>query len=77
VVMGSLYFGLATPTESAAVGVVIAIALARLFGRFDLELMHHCFRQTAVLTGTILLIICGAFILNVTISVLGIPQVLT
>jgi C4-dicarboxylate transporter, DctM subunit len=77
VVMGSLYFGLATPTESAAVGVVIAIVLARGFGRFDFEAMHHCFRQTAILTGTILLIICGAFILNVTISVLGIPQVLT
>jgi tripartite ATP-independent transporter DctM subunit len=77
VVMGSLYFGLATPTESAAVGVVIAIVLARAFGRFNFELMHHCFKQTAVLTGTILLIICGAFILNVTISVLGIPQVLT
>ncbi len=76
-VMGSLYFGLATPTESAAVGVIIAVVLARAFGRFNLELLHHCFRQTAVLTGTIILIICGAFILNVTISVLGVPQVLT
>ncbi|HKU97049.1 MAG TPA: TRAP transporter large permease subunit [Vineibacter sp.] len=77
VVMGSLYFGLATPTESASVGVIIAMLLAWRFGRFDLNLLHHCFRQTAVLTGTILLIICGAFILNVTISVLGIPQTLT
>ncbi len=77
VVMGSLYFGLATPTESASLGVIIAVFLARWFGRFDLGLLHHCFRQTAVLTGTILLIICGAFILNVTISVLGIPQALT
>lgn len=77
VVMGSLYFGLATPTESAALGVVIALVLAPFFGRFSFELLHHCFRQTTILTGTILLIVVGAFILNVTISVLGIPQVLT
>lgn len=40
-------------------------------------MLMHCFRQTAVLTGTIILIICGAFILNVTLSLLGIPQAMT
>jgi C4-dicarboxylate transporter DctM subunit len=77
VVMGSLYLGLATPTESAALGVVIALVLARLFGRLDWDALTHCFRQTAVLTGTIVLIICGAFILNVTLSLLGVPQKMT
>jgi tripartite ATP-independent transporter DctM subunit len=77
VVMGSLYLGFATPTESAAIGVVIALILAGIFGRLDIEMLAHCFRQTAVLTGTIILIICGAFILNVTLSLLGIPQKLT
>jgi C4-dicarboxylate transporter, DctM subunit len=77
VVMGSLYLGFATPTESAAVGVVMAVILAGLFGRLDNEMIMHCFRQTAVLTGAILLIVCGAFILNVTLSLLGIPQKLT
>jgi C4-dicarboxylate transporter, DctM subunit len=77
VVMGSLYLGLATPTESASLGVVIALILARLFGRLDWEALLHCFRQTAILTGTIILIICGAFILNVTLSLLGVPQKMT
>jgi C4-dicarboxylate transporter, DctM subunit len=77
VVMGSLYLGLATPTESASLGVVMALVLARLFGRLDGAMLTHCFRQTATLTGTIILIICGAFILNVTLSLLGIPQKLT
>jgi C4-dicarboxylate transporter DctM subunit len=77
VVMGSLYLGLATPTESASLGVVIALVLARLFGRLDWEALLHCFRQTAILTGTIILIICGAFILNVTLSLLGVPQKMT
>lgn len=76
-VMGSLYLGWATPTESASIGVIIALGLAKSHGRFTLETLHHCFRQTAVLTGMIVLIICGAFILNVTLSMLGIPQLLT
>jgi C4-dicarboxylate transporter, DctM subunit len=76
-VMGSLYLGLATPTESASLGVVIALVLARLFGRLDWDALLHCFRQTAILTGTIILIICGAFILNVTLSLLGVPQKMT
>ena len=77
IVMGSIYFGIATPTESAAVGTIIAIVFARVFGRFSITLLHHCFRQTAALTGMIILIICGSFILNVTLNFLNIPQALT
>jgi C4-dicarboxylate transporter DctM subunit len=77
VVMGSLYMGWATPTESASLGVMIALGFALTIGRFDLTVLHHCFRQTAAITGMIILIICGSFILNVTLNFLSIPQVLT
>jgi C4-dicarboxylate transporter DctM subunit len=77
VVMGSLYMGWATPTESASLGVIIAIGFAITVGRFDLATLHHCFRQTATITGMIILIICGSFILNVTLNFLSIPQALT
>jgi tripartite ATP-independent transporter DctM subunit len=77
VVMGSLYLGLATPTESASVGVILALGFAITVGRFDIPTLHHCFRQTATITGMIILIICGSFILNVTLNFLNIPQVLT
>ena len=77
VVMGSLYLGWATPTESASLGVVIALGFAMTVGRFDMTILHHCFRQTAAITGMIILIICGSFILNVTLNFLSIPQVLT
>jgi C4-dicarboxylate transporter, DctM subunit len=77
VVMGSLYLGWATPTESASLGVMIALGFAITVGRFDLTVLHHCFRQTAAITGMIILIICGSFILNVTLNFLSIPQVLT
>jgi C4-dicarboxylate transporter, DctM subunit len=76
-VMGSLYMGWATPTESASLGVIIALGFAITVGRFDKTILHHCFRQTAAITGMIILIICGSFILNVTLNFLSIPQVLT
>lgn len=74
IVMGSIYFGLATPTEAAGLGIVVALMLAKFFGRLDLGLLHHCFKQTAVLTGMIILIMVGAFALNVTLSFANIPQ---
>jgi tripartite ATP-independent transporter DctM subunit len=77
VVMGSLYMGWATPTESASLGVIMALGFAATVGRFGMKILHHCFRQTAAITGMIILIICGSFILNVTLNFLSIPQVLT
>lgn len=77
VVMGSIYLGIATPTESAALGVVIALALVWQTGRLSLDLLDRCFRQTARTTGMILLIIVSAFMLNVTLSLGGVAQALT
>ena len=77
IVMGSLYMGWATPTESASLGVIVALGFAVTAGRFDMTILHRCFRQTASITGMIVLIICGSFILNVTLNFLNIPQVLT
>ncbi|OCP18610.1 MULTISPECIES: TRAP transporter large permease subunit [unclassified Ensifer] len=76
-VMGSLYLGWATPTEAASLGVVIALGFALTVGHFDLSSLHQCFRNTAAITGMIILIICGSFILNVTLNFLNIPQELT
>ena len=77
IVMGSIYFGLATPTESAAIGVVIALGLAWQSGALSIEFLHRCFRHTARTTGMVLLIITGAFILNVTLSLVGVAQAMT
>ncbi|WP_428674213.1 TRAP transporter large permease [Roseibium sp.] len=77
IVMGSIYFGIATPTESAALGVVTALAFAWREGKLSLEFFDHCFRQTAKTTGMILLIITAAFMLNVTLALGGIAQTMT
>ena len=77
IVMGSIYFGLATPTESAAIGVVVALAYAWRFGALNIAFLHRCFVHTARTTGMVLLIITGAFILNVTLALVGVAQAMT
>jgi C4-dicarboxylate transporter, DctM subunit len=77
VVMGSIYTGVATATESAALGVVIALVLVWLSGKLSLDLLKNCFQQTARISGMILLIIATAFVLNVTISLTGVADQLT
>ena len=77
VVMGSIYGGLATPTESAALGVMMALFFVWRQGRLSLALMEHCFRQSARTTGMVVLVIVCALLLNVTLSMLGTAQAVT
>ncbi|NKE44078.1 TRAP transporter large permease [Roseomonas frigidaquae] len=76
-VMGSIYAGWATPTESAAVGVVAAFVLAVLHGRFRVQLLHECFETTVTVSSMILLIVAAAFYLNFVLGILGVPQALS
>lgn len=77
VVMGSIYFGFATPTEAAARGIAVALLFAWRAGTLSLRMLHPCFIRTARLTGMILLIITGAFVLNLALSMLGVAQAMT
>lgn len=77
VVMGTLYFGIATATESAALGLVIAFALVVVQGRLSWALLENCFLSSAKTTGMILLIVLGAFILNLALSLTGIGEAMT
>ncbi len=77
IVMGSLYFGIATTTESAALGVMAALVFVVHSGKMSRELMKTCFISTARVSGMILLIITAAFILNLTISLTGVAEAMT
>jgi C4-dicarboxylate transporter DctM subunit len=77
IVMGSLYFGIATTTESAALGVVAALAFVFHSGKMSRQLMLTCFISTARVSGMILLIITAAFILNLAISLTGVAEAMT
>ena len=75
--MGSLYFGIATTTESAALGVIAALFFVWHSGKLSWEVLRTCFISTARVSGMILLIITAAFILNLTISLTGVADAMT
>jgi tripartite ATP-independent transporter DctM subunit len=64
VVLGSIILGVATPTESGALGVVGAIILSILFKRFKPEIMLRSGMQTAMLVSVAMWIILGASIFS-------------
>ncbi|MBU2532652.1 MAG: TRAP transporter large permease [Alphaproteobacteria bacterium] len=77
IVMGSIYMGIATPTESAALGVVAALIIVAFNGQLSVAFFSRCFVQTARTTGMVLLIVLSAFALNVTLSLTGVAQTTT
>jgi tripartite ATP-independent transporter DctM subunit len=77
VVMGAIYGGLATPTESAAIGVMIALAFVALNGRLSWELLANCSLQAARTSGMVMIVLVCSLLLNVTISMTGAAQAIT
>jgi C4-dicarboxylate transporter DctM subunit len=73
-VLGTLYLGLATPTESAAFGVMGAFVLALLAGKVNRPMLRAVFLSTGRSTAIVMLILTGAFVLNSTFALLGIPM---
>jgi tripartite ATP-independent transporter DctM subunit len=75
-VLGTIYMGLATATEAAALGVIGSLILAALDGRLTLAIVHASVRTTARSTSMIGLILIAAFALNFVLSGLRLPQAL-
>lgn len=62
VVLGSIFFGIATPTEAGAVGAVGACGLAAMNGRLTIKLLQEAAHATAIVTGVVLMILfCSSF----------------
>ena len=59
-VLGSIFFGIASPTESAAVGAVGALALAALHRQLTLDRLRDAMQLTTRLTSMVFLILIGA-----------------
>ena len=76
-VMGSIYAGWATPTESAALGVVVSALLCAGYGRLTIKVLHESFLTTLSITSMIMLIAAAAFYLNFVLGMMGVPDMLT
>ena len=76
VIVGSIYAGVATPTEAAALGVAIALIIAAVNRGLSLSMLGVCLRGTVRVTAMIMLVVLGASFLNFTLTAAGLGSAL-
>lgn len=74
VVIGSIYTGFATPTESAALGVLSSLILAGMRRRLNWQILRDSLEGAMQTTSMIMLIIVAAFFLNLVLASMGLPK---
>ena len=70
-VIGSIYAGLATATESAALGVIAALAVAAWRRKLTIVMLKLAFEGTMRTTAMIMAILIAAYFLNFVITSIG------
>jgi C4-dicarboxylate transporter DctM subunit len=75
-VVGSIYAGVATPTEAASIGVVFALIIAAWNKALNLAMLKQAFEGTMRSSAMIMLIILAAVFLNFVLGFMGITQAL-
>ncbi|UCG67452.1 MAG: TRAP transporter large permease [Deltaproteobacteria bacterium] len=76
-IIGTIYAGIATPTESAAIGATLAIVIALLYRRLTIKAIHGALLQTVAVTAMIMFLVIGGNVLAFLLSTLTIPQYVT
>ena len=76
IILGSIVFGLTTPTEGAALAVIAAILVGWSMGGMSWKVLYSAVEATARLTGSIFIIICSIAVLSYLAGLLGWPQLL-
>ena len=73
-VLGSIYFGIATPSESAAIGCLGALAIAAYKRMLSFENIAKIIEDTTRTTGMILAILSSALVFGYLLTRLRVPQ---
>lgn len=76
-VLGSIFFGIATPSESAAMGALGAMILALCFRALTFELLVKSLMKTVSITSMLAFIIFGANLLSFALNDIGVLENLT
>lgn len=76
-VLGSIYLGIATVTEAAAVGVLGALVLMVAYRTFSFDALRQALAETVRLTGMIMLVFMGAAVIGNFVGYLRIPAQLS
>lgn len=77
VVVGSIYVGLATPTEAAALGLMATLGLVAINGKLSVPVLLSAFEGTVRTTCMVLLIVLAAFFLNLVMVSIGLVEAIT
>ena len=73
-VLGSIYLGIATPTEAAAVGCLGSFCMGKVWGKLGLSEFRSATKATVKTTGAIMLLVMMAFVFSYAIAITGIPK---
>ena len=76
-VLGSIYAGIATPTEAAALGVFGATVFAFINRQMNLKILFECLIGAVKTNAMIMMIVVGAGFLSRVMGFLGIPAAIT
>ena len=76
-IIGTIYAGIATPTESAAIGCTFAILIAFLYRRLSLKSLQGALVRSVAVTAMIMFMVFGGNTLAFLLSSLSIPQYVT
>lgn len=71
VILGSIFFGIATPTEAGAVGAVGACGLALMNKRLTPQLIKDASHTTAIITALVLMILFCSSLFSLVFDALG------
>lgn len=72
--MGSLYSGIVTPTEAAALGCCIAWLVSKIWGEMSFSTLRRAIRKSVISTGSILFVVYAAFLFSYAIGLAGIAK---
>ena len=73
-IIGSIVGGLATPTEAAGVGVLLAAIISSIWGDLTPRKLIDAVYSSVLLFSAIGFLVLGATILSQSVSILGVPQ---
>lgn len=71
VVLGSIFLGIATPTESSALGCIGAVFLALLYRKFSLHMLWESAIETVKITAMVFAVLIGASIFSMGFAYTG------
>lgn len=71
VVLGSIFTGVATPTESSALGCIGAVVLAAVYGKLSFRMIWSSAEETVKITAMVFTVLLGASVFSMGFSYTG------